>query len=281
MYKHSIKISGWIWGFFRYLFVLAIVTISIMPILWVLLSSFKTNLEILNSAFALPVKFQFKNYVNAFKMSPIARFYVNSVIVAGAGTTLNIAVFGMAGYIFARFEFRLKKYLFLLYSVSLLIPASALLFPLYLTITGMHLYNTLTGLVVVYAGLGLPTTLFVLRSYFLTIPREMEEAAYLDGSGFWNTFRKIMLPVVKPGIWTAAILQFLLCWNEFQFALVLTTGNGSRTLPLALVYFTSLYSSDFGAMFAATMLVIIPSIVIYTLLQEQIVSGLVSGAVKG
>ena len=109
----------------------------------------------------------------------------------------------------------------------------------------------------------------------------MEESAYLDGASFFRTFLNIILPISKPGFGTAAVLQFLLCWNEFQFAITLTTGNKSRTLPLALYYFKSQFASDYGVMFAATVIVIIPSIIVYVLLQEQVVSGLAAGAVKG
>ncbi len=275
------KISGIFFKIIKYVFILTIVVISIVPIIWVVLSSFKTNIEILNSAFKLPENFGFHNYVTAFKLSPIAKFYVNSLIVAVAGTGLNIIAIGMAAYVCARFEFKAKGLILSIYSISLLIPAAALLFPLYLTISKMGMINMLPGLILVYAGLGLPTTLFILRSYFLTIPKELEEAAYLDGAGFIRTFAQIILPMSRPGIGTAAVLQFMLCWNEFQFALVLTTGNSSRTLPLALVYFTSLFSSDLGALFAATTVIIMPSILFYILLQKQMVSGLTAGAVKG
>lgn len=153
--------------------------------------------------------------------------------------------------------------------------------PLYLTVNTLGLYDKLIGLIIVYAGFGLPVSLYILSSYFLTIPKEMEESAYLDGASFIKTFFKIILPISKPGFGTAGVMQFLLCWNEFQFAIILTTGNQSRTLPLALYYFKSQFASDYGVMFAATMVVIIPSILVYIVLQKQVVSGLAAGAVKG
>jgi raffinose/stachyose/melibiose transport system permease protein len=125
------------------------------------------------------------------------------------------------------------------------------------------------------------TTFYIMVSYFLTVPKSLEEAAYLDGAGFFRTFSTIIVPISKPCFATAGVLQFLLCWNEFQFALTLTTGDNSRTLPIALYYFTSQFASDFGAMFAATVLIALPSIIIYCLLQKQVISGLTVGAVKG
>ncbi len=265
----------------KYLFVLAILLLSIGPFLWVLISSFKTNAEILNSSLGLPSNFKFENYLNAFKIAPLAQFYLNSVIVGILGTLLNLVVLGMSAYVVARFNFKGKKVFVGVFSLSLLIPGAAMLQPLYLTVNALGLYDKLIGLIIVYAGFGLPASLYILSSYFQTIPKEMEESSSLDGAGFIRTFVSIILPIAKPGFGTAAVLQFLLCWNEFQFAITLTTGNKSRTLPLALYYFKSQFASDYGVMFAATVIVTIPSIIVYMLLQKQVVSGLVAGAVKG
>lgn len=265
----------------KYLFVLLIVILSLSPFLWVLISSFKTNTEIMSASGLFSTSFKISNYAAAFRLAPLVQFYKNSVMVAVLGTVLNIAILAMAGYVFARFSFRGKGILMAILSLSLLIPGAALLQPLYLTVNRLGLYDKLGGLMLVYAGFGLPTSLFILSSYFMTIPKAMEESAYLDGAGFVKTFVRIILPIAKPGLGTAAVLQFLLCWNEFQFALTLTTGNKSRTLPLALYYFKSQFASDYGVMFAATIMVILPSILVYVLLQEQVVSGLAAGAVKG
>jgi raffinose/stachyose/melibiose transport system permease protein len=264
----------------KYAFLLFIAVVSVLPILWVFFSSFKTNIEVLNSAFGLPRNPTLANYRFVVKISPILRFFVNSVLVGSLGTLSNVLILAMAAYACARFQFKAKRPILVLYSLSLFLPASSLLFPLYLTINRLGLYDTPWGLILVYAGLGLPTSLYILQSCFLSIPREIEEAAYLDGAGYMRTFSTVMLPISKSGLGTAAVLQFLLCWNEFQFALVLTTGMRSRTLPLALLYFTSLFSSNYGALFAATIMIIAPSIIIYAVLQEQVVSGLAAGAIK-
>lgn len=264
----------------KYLFVVFIILISLGPFVWVLFSSFKTNAEILSTS-GLPNHLEFSNYINAFKIAPLAQFYVNSIIVAVFGTLLNILILSMSAYVIARFNFKCKKLLVSIFSLALLIPGAALLQPLYLTTTTLGLYDRLLGLIIVYAGFGLPTTLYILTSYFFTVPKELEESAYLDGAGFIKTFISIILPVTKPGIVTAAVLQFLLCWSEFQFALTLTTGNKSRTLPLALYYFKSQFGSNYGVMFAASIIVIVPSIIVFILLQKHVISGLTAGAVKG
>lgn len=264
-----------------FLFLAFIFVVSLGPFLWVLINSFRANSEILSSGFGFENGIQFKNYEVAFQLAPILQLYGNSLVVAFFGVALNIVTMSMAAYVISRFQFRGKRFFRLLFSSSLLIPGAALLLPLYTTIKAVGLYDSLAGLIIVYAGFGLPTTLFIMSSYFMTIPKELEESAYLDGCGFLRTFATIILPLAKPAFSTAIVLEFLTCWNEFQFALTLTTGNESRTIPIALYYFKSAFASDYGAMFAATMLVIIPSIVVYICMQEQVVSGLAAGAVKG
>ncbi|MCP1111279.1 carbohydrate ABC transporter permease [Ohessyouella blattaphilus] len=264
-----------------FIFVGVIIVMSVVPILWVLVSSFKLNPEILSSTFDFPTGLHIQNYVNAFRVSPIAKYYMNSFFVSITATVLNLVVMGMAGYVIARASFKLKRFFRAMFSLALLVPGAALLIPLYTTIKAVGLYDTRLGLILVYAGFGIPTTLFIVSGYFMAIPRELEESAYIDGSGFLNTFIKIIVPLGKPAFATAGVLQFLTCWNEFQFAMTLTTGHESRTLPVALYYFKSAFASDYGAMFAATVMISLPSIIIYILMQKQIVTGLTGGAVKG
>ena len=263
------------------LFIILIVLICILPIAWVFLSSLKTNTDIISGSLGFPGGIKFSNYRKAFQIAQIGSFFVNSLLIAVVGTALNVFVMGMSAYAVTRFEFRGKNAFKLLYSSVLFIPCAALLYPLYVTISRLGLKDTHFGLLIVYAGLGMATTFYIISSYTMTIPKELEEAAYIDGSGVMRTYMDIIMPVSKPAYASAAVLQFLLCWNEFQFALTLTTGNRARTLPIALYYFTSQFSSDYGAMMAATVMVAMPSILLYIVMQKQVVSGLVSGSVKG
>ncbi len=262
------------------IFLLFIVIISIVPFLWVLSSSFKSNAEIMSSVAGYPNGLNFQNYVKAFEIAPLVGFYKNSIFVAIVSTILNLLALSMAAYVLVRCNFRFKGALTLLFSAALVIPGAALLQPLYQTMNAAHLYNKLWGLIIVYTALGMPTTLYIMMSYYKTISPTLEEAAYIDGAGFFRTFVQIILPLTKPAFATAGVLQFLLCWNEFQFALTLTTGVEKRTLPIALYYFKSSFASDYGAMFAATVLVTIPSIAVYLLMQKQVISGLAAGSVK-
>ena len=269
------------WRVLRFLFLGFFVVISIGPLIWIIMSSFKSNKEILSSAFALPSSFSLSGYKAALDMAPIFKFYGNSIIISVLSTLLNVVVVSMAAYVLARHKFKGSTFVTLLLSVSLLIPTAALLMPIYKIMPAIGLFDTRTGLILVYAALGLPTSLFIFKSYFQSIPKELEEAACIDGAGFFRTFFVIVFPLAKPGLATGAILQFLTSWNEFMFALILTKSTSVRTLPLALNYFTSQFSFNYTAMFAALTMVILPSIIIYILLQEQITSSMVEGSVKG
>lgn len=270
-----------VFGVLANLFVLLILLVSLVPIVWVFVSSFKTNTEILTDALALPAEWTLKNYKTAFTMAPITTFYGNSVIVAVSATFLNVIVLSMSSYVLARFKFKGRTKLKGLFGIALLIPAAALLQPLYLTMKNLGFYDKLTGLILCYATFSLPVSMYIFTSYYLTIPFELEEASYIDGAGFYYTYWHVIFPLTKPAMATCGVLSFLGSWNEFQVAMTLTSSTAKRTLPIALLYFKSQFASDYGAMFAATMMVIIPSIVVFVLMQRQVVDGLVAGAVKG
>ena len=276
-----LKFKSSTWRILRFIFLGFFVLISIGPLIWIVMSSFKTNREILSSAFSLPSSIGLSGYEAALDIAPIFQFYGNSILISALSTILNVVVVSMAAYVLARHKFRGNTFTTLLLSVSLLIPTAALLMPIYRIMTTIGLFDTRIGLILVYAALGLPTSLFIFKSYFQSIPKELEEAAYIDGAGFFRTFFVIMFPLAKPGLATGAILQFLTSWNEFMFALILTKSTEVRTLPLALNYFTSQFSFNYTALFAALTMVILPSIIIYILLQEQITSSMVEGSVKG
>jgi len=264
-----------------YVFLIIIVFISILPMLWVTLSSFKTNHEILTSALSLPTSFNVTGYFDALNMVPMLTFYRNSIITATTSTALNVLLIGMAAYAVVRFAFWGKKIVVLLVGMILMLPMTAMITPVYLVIQRMGLLNTLTGLIFVYSALGFPTTFFVMRACFINLPQNIEEAAYIDGAGVFYTFLRIVLPMARPGLAAVAVIQFLMAWNEFLYALVLTTSLNVRTLPLSLNYFRAQFSFNYPAMFAAIVMIVIPSIVVFVVLQKQVVGSLTAGAVKG
>lgn len=274
------KIKERSFGVLKYIFLTVCVCIAVFPIIWVIMSSFKTNQEILSNGLALPKSFSFAGYKEAMTITPILSFFGHSVLITAVSTFLNVLFLAMAGYVFARCNFRGKNLTYFILSLSLVIPMTALLHPVYSVIQNLGLYDTKTGLILVYTALNLPMSLLILRGSFLSVPKSLEEAAYMDGASFVRTFFQIMLPCAKGGLTSAAVLAFLNSWNEFTFALVLTSGEGARTLPLSLSYFTSQFSFNYTALFAAVTIAVIPSIIVFAVFQEQIVSSLTSGAVK-
>lgn len=266
---------------FSYLFMALCVLVALFPIVWVVLSSFKTNREILSNGLQLPSTFSFSGYKQALEMAPILKFFVNSLIVSFASTALNVFILAMAGYVFAKKKFRFKNLIFGILSLSMVIPSTALMSPVYTVITKLHLYDTKMALILVYTALNMPISLMILRSAFAAIPTESEEAAYIDGAGFFRTFWQVMMPCAKGGLASAAVLAFLGSWNEFTFALLLTSSTSTRTLPLSLSYFTSQFSFNYTAMFAAITIAVLPSIIVFSIFQEQVCSSLTAGSVKG
>jgi len=201
-------------------------------------------------------------------------------IITVISTALNVLFLAMAAYVFARCRFRGRDVLYFILSLAMVIPMTALLHPVYNVIQTLGLYDTKAGLILVYTALNMPMSLLILRGTFASIPRALEEAAYVDGASFVRTFFQIMLPCAKGGLTSAAVLAFLQSWNEFTFALVLTSGEDARTLPLSLSYFTAQFSFNYTAMFAAVTIAVVPSIVIFAVFQEQVVSSLTAGSVK-
>lgn len=265
----------------KYLFMGLCSLVALFPIVWVIMSSFKTNAEILSNGIGLPSSLSPDGYISALTISPILKYFGNSVIITVITTVLNVLFLAMAAYVFARARFRGKNLLYFILSLSLVVPTTALLQPVYSVVNTMGLYDTKMGLILVYTAINMPMSLLILRGTFQSIPRALEEAAYLDGAGFLRTFFQIVMPCAKGGLTSAAVLTFLNSWNEFTFALMLTNGQDARTLPLSLSYFTAQFSFNYTAMFAAVTIAVIPSIIVFAVFQEQVVSSLTAGSVKG
>ena len=264
------------------LFLVFIILISLLPLLWVVMSSFKTNFEIYQSALALPQSLNFQNYIDTFEKAHMLKFFTNSVIITFFTLVVDFVIYGMAAYVFARFRSKVTNTVFGIMSMALLVPSTATLVPTYMLLKSVGLYDSKAALVFVYVALTLPLSLFILRSYFLTIPREIEQSAYIDGAGFARTYFQVMLPIAKPGFATAGVMAFLGAWNDFMYAYIMTSGENNRTVPLTMKFFQSQqFGNNMGPVFAATVLIVLPSIIVYLVMQKQIEAGLTMGGVKG
>jgi raffinose/stachyose/melibiose transport system permease protein len=265
----------------KYLFMCVTVFISLFPIAWVFAGSLKSRREINSSALALPSSLRFENYADAIRLAPILKYFSNSVVVVGASIAVTVCIVSMCAYAVSRFEFRLKPIIIMLIAASLLLPAQSISQPLFAIFTALDIFNTKTGLILVYSTMGIPMSFFVMLSYYKTIPAAVEESAYIDGAGFFRTFFTVVLPLAKPGLATVAMIQFINIWNEFYYALMLTSGNSARTVPIALNYYMGQFANNYAALFAAVIITITPTILFFAVMQKQVIGGLTAGAVKG
>ena len=265
----------------KYAFMLVILFVSLAPIVWVFTSSFKSYAEINSSALSLPSSVSLDNYAAALKFAPIQKYFLNSVIIVGISIAVTVIFVAMCAYAAARFKFLFKPVIVVLIAASLMLPAQSISQPLFSIFTALKIFDTKLGLILVYAAMGIPMSFFVMYSYYKTIPLALEESAYIDGAGFFRTFFTIILPLAKPGLATIAMLQFINIWNEFYFALMLTSGDTARTVPIALNYYMSTFANNYSALFAAVIMTIVPTIIFFVAMQKQVISGLTSGAVKG
>ena len=241
------------------------VIISVFPILWVIMSSFKTNAQILGNPFTLPTSISFEPYIYLFEKYDFLRYAVNSFLVCITSTLLSLLFFAMGAYVIGKYRF----------------PGKSKAQPIFSLIMKINLYDNIWGLAVVYLSMGLAMSVFILKSTFMSIPSSLDEAARLEGAGFLRVFFQINLPLAKGGLATAGILMFLNNWNEFFYASLLTSSNKNRTLPVALQFFTESFSYDYTKLFAALTLVVLPGIILYALAQEQVQASVAASGVKG
>lgn len=267
---------------FRWFLIIFFAVYTLFPLIWLFISSLKTNYEFLAlSPFTLPEVPQWQNYLNALTVAGLGRMLLNSVIVGVCATVFNVVVASMGAYCISRFRFNGREKIFTLFTAGILVPLNALMVPYFVIINKLGLYNTYGGMILLYCAIGIPMSTFLIRGLMDSIPMDLEEAAYIDGCGFFGRFFHIILPLSRTGIVTAATFEFLTCWNEFVFANLIVSSEKLRTIQVGIRYFTNQFSTDYVSMYAAIMISIIPSIIGYVLFQEQIIAGMTSGAVKG
>jgi raffinose/stachyose/melibiose transport system permease protein len=255
--------------------------ITFIPLLWLVISSFKTDLELINTPFLLPKVWQIQNYVRAFQLSDLHLLFLHSIVVSVSATALNIFVASLASYALSRFRFGLNNVILSIILAGVLIPIIALMVPYFQLISKLGIYDSLLALILTYAAINLPISVFLVQGFMATVPKELEEAGLIDGCNFWQRYAKIVFPLSRLGVVTAGTFVFLYAWNEFIYALLLTSSVRARTLQLGIRFFKSQFRAEYTAMYAALVVTIVPSIVVYILLHEKIIQGLSTGAVKG
>jgi len=260
---------------------------TLLPMIWVAYSSLKDDASILREPLAPPAWGEADSgaYERAWRGARLGEYFLNSAVVTIASVALILLLAAPAAYALARFRMPLGRGAYALFLAGLMIPAQLAMVPLFFELRALGLLDSRTGLVLVYAANGLPFAVFILAGFFRGLPRTLYEAAVVDGCGEFAAFARVMLPLARPGLVTVAIFQFIGIWKEYFFAFMLVGGGTgeARTLPLGLanLAITAQYGGDQARLFAGLVLVTLPILAVYVLLQRQLVGGIAAGALKG
>jgi multiple sugar transport system permease protein len=275
--RHSAQ-QRLVWG----IGIFAVMAFALIPVLWIMSLSFKDPSTLTDGRF-IPKKWTLANYRGIFKLGEFKHALVNSIGIAIIATFIAVVLATMAAYAIARLEFPGKRLLVGAALAVAMFPPISLVTPLFNIWRSVHLFDTWPGLIIPYLAFSLPLALYTLSAFFREIPWELEQAAAIDGATPFQAFTKVIAPLAAPAVFTTAILVFLFCWNDFVFAISLTSTERSRTVPAAIAFFTgaSQFQQPTGSIAAAAVVVTVPILVLVAVFQRRIVAGLTSGAVKG
>lgn len=266
---------------FLYIALTVLALIYLLPLLWMLSVSFKTNREVLTSPFSLPKILQLGNYIFAWTNGKLGLATLNSMIVCGSALVISLLIGSMAAFAIARMRWRFLPFAMQYFLIGMMVPVHCVLIPLFVRFSKWQLTNHLIGLIIPYITFSLPMTIFLLAGFFKSMPNEMFEAACIDGCSIYGCFVKIALPLSRVGMFVAGIMTFVGNWNELLLAMVFISDSMKKTLPVTLTYFVGPYATNYVQMFAAIIIAIAPTIAVYSIFSNQIVDGLTTGAVKG
>jgi len=263
------------------LLLLSYAAIVVYPLLIMLVSSLKTTAEIFESPLGLvPETIRWSNYVDAWNQANFGTYFRNSIFVGIVSVLLILFLGSMAAYVLARFSFPGNRAIYLLFLAGFMIPVRLAIVPLFIMMRDLSLLDTLWSLILVYVASGMPFTIFLLVNFFRHIPRDLEDAAVLDGAGPFQVYYQIMLPLVRPALATVGLFHFLNVWNDFFFPLIFIRSEELRTVPLGVSTFFGEFTNDWALLFAALSISIVPVIVVYLLASRQFIAGLTAGAIK-
>ena len=260
---------------------LVLASLVLLPFLWTMATSFKPLTEVNKYP---PEWFSpntsFEPYRDMFFYLPFSTYTVNSLVVAGSATVLTLLMGSLAGFAFARFKFPGKRIVLLLFLLSQMLPGASVIIPLFQLVTEAGLYDTLIGLILVHTAIMLPFVIWLLYGFFSGIPREVEDAALIDGCSRVSALWRVILPLALPGLGATALFAFLGSWNEFFFSLLLTTSDAARTVPVGIGLFVGEFQDVWNQMSAAAVLFSIPPLLLFLLMRKTFVKGLAAGAIQ-
>ena len=263
-----------------FIFLVLVAVFMLIPFLWLALSSLRSNMDLLSNPFGMPESVSLNNYREVMARQPMLKYLLNTFVVAFLAVIIDVVVSVMTGYAMLH-RFRGRKQLSTMFYVGLFIPANAFMVPYYIMITKAGLYDTLWGLGIVYAAVNLPFSIMIMRGYMETIPMQIMESGRIDGATTNQILTKLVIPMTKPGIVTVCIFIVINSWNELFFANLLTQSEQSRTITVAIKSYLSAFEANYGYAFAAMIISILPTIIVYVFLTNKIIGGMTAGAVKG
>jgi raffinose/stachyose/melibiose transport system permease protein len=268
------------WQVLAYLVMISFTVLTIGPLIWLLYSSFKPHADIVRDIFSFPVKLDFTNYTQAWKIGHLGLYTLNSIFFATTATIITTFLALTTGYGIAKFDYKISKPIYMFFMLGLLLPVYAILVPLFVMETKIGIDDTRLGILLPYVAFGLPFLVFLATSYIKGLPKELEEAAIIDGASYLAVFWHVIMPVSRPVIATMLIFRFLGNWNEFVLIFVLTSKAAIRTLPVGINAFAAGMTRDYGMQFAALVIGTLPIILFYALFNKQIEQGFSTGALK-
>ena len=264
----------------HYWVVVTVVAGSGFPLAWMLYSSFKTNREIFARPFGLPSAWHLENFAEAWVSGHMGRLYLNSLFVTGASVLITVTLASLAAYAFARLEFRGRDLLYYTFLVGLLLPSQTVIVPLFVLLRDLKLLNSYWALILPYSSWSLAVTVYLLKSFYQTLPRSFEDAAKMDGASLFQTYYFVMLPLIRPALVTMVVLNAVNLWNELLFALLFIRDDTMRTLPAGILNFYTVHSVDYRLVFSALSLATVPILLFYFVFQRQVIEGLTVGSVE-
>ena len=264
-----------------YLGLIIVVVQTIYPLLWVLSGSLKTKQDLMTNVWGLPTSLNFGNYADAWRIAGMGDRFVNSALITATALVILVAVATPCAYAVARLRFPGRAVVLAVIVAALLVPPQVMAIPLFMVARDLGLINSRFGIAVIYAATAMPLSVFILRSFFLSLPSDLEDAARVDGASWPVILLRIMLPLARPGVALILIFGFIEIWNDFFLAFLLLRQPAVQTIPLGLVAFFQQYDSLWNLYFAALMITTLPVIAVFVVMQRQFIAGLTAGAVKG
>ncbi len=264
-----------------YIFLSLLAAVYLLPLLWVVFVSVKDDKTLFISPWAMPEKLMIENYTFAWTAGKLGIATLNSAIVCGVTLVLCLLLGSMAAFAIGRMKWKLSGAVMTYFLTGMMIPVHCILIPIFTRFSKMHLTDNLLGLILPYLTLSLPITIFIMTGFFKGLPNELFESACIDGCSIYKSFTRIAFPLSKTGLFVTGLMTFVANWNELLLAMVFISDDTKKTLPVSLSKFVGPYNTNYSQMFAAIVIAIIPTIIVYCCFSNSIVDGLTQGAVKG